>query len=166
MNAHFLFDRPARERIAGAERAIFAGEEFGNDEERYSLGSFRRPFNAREHEVDDVFRKIMLAGGNKYLGAGDFVASVGLDRGAAAHKPKIGSALRLGQVHRAGPLTADEFGQVQCFLLGRPMNGDRRGRSLGESRIHGESHVRRAKKFADRLSQHHRQALTAKVLGR
>ena len=53
--------------------------------------------------MDDVLGQVVLAGGDENLGAGDFVGAVRLRDGAGADKTEIGAALRLGQVHRAGP---------------------------------------------------------------
>ena len=67
-------------------------------------GAGRRAFDAGQHQMDDVLGQIVLAGGDPDLGAGDLVAAVGLRHGVGAHQAEIGAALRLGQVHGAGPL--------------------------------------------------------------
>ena len=161
MDAHLFFDRAAGNPVARSDGAVLRRQEFRDDEKRNSLGALGRALDAGEHEMDDVLGQIVLAGGNENLGAGDFVGAVRLRHRAGAHKTEIGAALRLGQVHRAGPLAADELGQVERLLLGGGVGEDRRGRALREARIHGKGHVRRAKKFADGLRERHRQALAA-----
>ncbi len=103
----------------------------------------------------------MLAGGDEDLRAADPVAAVGLLDGLGPDQPEIGAALRLGQVHRAGPLAGDHLGQVARLQLRRAMDDERRDRALGQSRIHGEGHVGGAEEFVDDLGQHARQALAA-----
>jgi hypothetical protein len=111
--------------------------------------------------MHDVRRQIVLAGGYEYLGAGDLVAAVRLRRRARAHQAEIGAALRLGEIHRAGPFAADQPGQVQRLLFRRRMGEQRRNRALGQAGIHREGHVGGADEFADRLRDHRRQTLTA-----
>ena len=166
MDAHLLFDRAARHRIARADFAIGIGQEFRHDEQRNAAGAGRRAVDAGQHEMNDVLDEIVLAGGDEDLGAGDFVAAVGLRRGAGAHQAEIGAALRLGQVHGAGPLPGNELRQIKRFLLRRPVGVQRRDRALGQTGIHGERHVRRAEELVERLRQHHRQALAAEFGGR
>ncbi len=166
VDAHLLFDRTAGHRIARAERAVGGGQEFRHDEQRQSARALRCAVDAGQHEMNDVLDQIVLAGGDEDLGAGNFVAAVRLRRRAGAHQAEIGAALRLGEVHCAGPLPGDELGQVQRFLLRRRVGDNRRDRPLGEARIHPESHIRRAEKFVDGLRQHHRQALPAEFGGR
>ena len=111
--------------------------------------------------MDDVLGEIMLAGGDENLRAGDLVAAVGLRHCAGAHQAEIGAALRLGQVHRAGPLAVDQFRQIGRLLLGRAVGGERGGRPQRQARIHGERHVGRAGELVDRLRQRGRQVLAA-----
>ena len=53
----------------------------------------------------------------KILLPGEAVAAVGLRLGLGAQQAEVGAAVRLGQAHRAGPLAADELGQVGRLLL-------------------------------------------------
>src|ERR1700746_365701 len=73
----------------------------------------------RGHQMHDVFREIVLAGGDENLGAGDLVAAVALRRGAGAHQAEIGAALRLGEIHRAGPFAGCQLPPAEVFLLWR-----------------------------------------------
>ena len=162
MDAHLLFDRAAGDAVASADGAVPADQEFGDDKQRYSLDAGRRAFDAGQYEMDDVLREIMLAGGDENLRAGDPVAAVGLWHRAAAPQAEIGAALRLGEIHRAGPLAVDQFRQIGR-LSARPSRGWRARRPPPASRlrIHGERHVGRAGELVDRLRQRGRQVLAA-----
>jgi hypothetical protein len=93
------------------------GQQTSAREQRDALHSFRGAGHAREHQVDDVVRHVVLAVGDEDLGAEDLVAAVGLRLGAGAHQRQVAAGLRLGEVHRAGPLAGDELGQVELLLL-------------------------------------------------
>ena len=75
VDAHLVLDRAAGHAILRAERSVRVDQNFRHDEERNALGAFRRAFDAREHEMDDVLGEILLAAGNENLGAADLVAS-------------------------------------------------------------------------------------------
>ena len=107
--------------------------------------------------------EIVLAGGDENLGAGDLVAAVGLLHGLRAQQAEIGAAMRLGQIHRAGPFAGDHLGQIFRLQLGRAMRQQRRDGALREARIHGEGHVGRTQEFVDRDGQRRRQTLTADI---
>jgi hypothetical protein len=62
--------------------------------------------------MDDVVGQVMLAGRDEDLGAGDLVAAVGLLDRLGAHQAEIGAALRLGEVHGAGPFARHHLRQV------------------------------------------------------
>src|SRR2546426_6492533 len=74
---------------------------------------------AREDEMDDVVRQIVLAVGDEDLLAEDPVAAISLRHGARAHGGKVRTGLRLGQVHGAGPFTTNEPRQVGVLQLMR-----------------------------------------------
>ena len=89
---------------------------FGHDEQRDALHALGRTGHAREHEVDDVLGHVVLAVGDEDLGAEELVAAVGLRLGARAHQRQVAAGLRLGQVHRAGPLArrSSSAGRSAC----------------------------------------------------
>ncbi|MNH40197.1 hypothetical protein D3C79_1014830 [compost metagenome] len=53
--------------------------------------------------MDDVFSQILLTAGDENLGTADAVAAIGLRLGTGANQAQIGTGMRLGQAHRAGP---------------------------------------------------------------
>ena len=113
--------------------------------------------------MDDVLREIVLAGGDEDLGAGDLVAAVVLADRLGAQQAEVGAAVRLGQVHGAGPRPFHHLRQV-LGLDGVGAVGDERGDgALRQARIHGEGHVGRAEIFVDQLGHDRRQALAAEL---
>ena len=71
VNAHLLLERAAAEAVAVAEAAVLVDEELGHHEQRDALDVVGRTGALGEHEVDDVFRQVMLARRDEDLGAGD-----------------------------------------------------------------------------------------------
>src|SRR3984885_1509255 len=71
MNAHLVLDRAANNAVAFADAAIRVRQELRHEEERDALRARRRPVNAREHEMNDIVRQIVLAGRDENLLTGD-----------------------------------------------------------------------------------------------
>ena len=115
--------------------------------------------------MDDVVDQVLLAAGDPDLGAADRIAAVRLRRGAGADQPQVSTALRLGQAHGAGPLTADQLGQVLFLLLAGAVLGQRIDRTMGQPRVHTQRQVGRADHLLDHHVQHMRQALAAELRG-
>ena len=115
--------------------------------------------------MDDVVGHVMFAGRDEDLLAGDFIDAVARRHGLGAQETEIGAAMRLGQVHGAGPCTFHHLRQPRRLLLVGAMREDRRDRALGEAGIHQERHVGRRHIFADGAVQRIGQALAA-MLGR
>ena len=157
---------PQETALRCAERAVDLRDDLRHDEQRHALDAGRRAFDARQHQMDDVLRQIVLAGRNEDLGAGNPVAAVGLFHRLGAQEAEIGAAMRLGQIHGAGPAPLDHRRQVGRFLLWRAMREQRRDRALRQAGIHGEGHIGRAHDLVDGDRQDFRQALPAKFGGR
>ena len=103
MDAHLLFEAAAIDGVALTEAAIFVDQEFRHEEQGDALDAFRAAFDAGENKVNDVFGEILLAAGNPDLLAGDLVAAIRLGNGLGLDEAKVRAAMRLGQVHGAGP---------------------------------------------------------------
>ncbi len=95
----------------------------------------------------------------------DLVAAVGLLHRLGAQQAEIRAALRLGEIHGAGPLARHHLRQEHLLLIGLAVHQQRRGRAHGQAAIHRKRHVGRALEFGDDLAQRHRQALPA-IFGR
>ena len=105
--------------------------------------------------------EIVLAGRDEDLGARDLVAAVGLLDRLGAQQAEIRAALRLGEVHGAGPFARHHLRHEHLLLFGLAVHHQRRGRAHGQAAIHRKRHVGRALEFGDDLAQRHRQALPA-----
>ena len=161
VNAHFLFDRAAGDAVARAERPVVIDQKFRHDEERDALHAGGRALDPREHQVDDVLGQIMFARGNENLLPGDGIGAVRARDRFRGEKPQIRAALRLGQIHRAGPAPFRHLRRIEVFLLRRTMAQERGERALSQPRIHGESHIRRRGEFIHRRRERVGQALAA-----
>ena len=161
VDAHLLFERAADHGVARAWRAVGLGDQLGHDEQRDAAGAFRRAFDARQHQMHDVLRQIVLAGGNENLGAGDLVAAISLLHRLGADHAEVGAAMRLGQIHGAGPFAGHHLRQIRRLLLRRAVHQDRGDRALGEAGIHREGQVGGRQELVDLLGHEHRQALAA-----
>ena len=119
MDAHLVLDGAAEQPVALRRRVPSAsvGTNFGTMNSEMPFVPVRRVRQARQHQVHDVLRHVVLAGGNEDLVAGDPVAAVGLRLGLRAQHAEVGAAVRLGQAHGAGPFARDELRQVQLLLL-------------------------------------------------
>ena len=74
--------------------------------------------------------------------------------------------MRLGQVHRAGPLAGDHLGHVGLLDLVRCLDQQRGDRAAGQPLVHFEAVVGGQDIFADRRAEHLRQPLPAIFLWR
>ncbi len=138
-------------------------QELRHDEERDPLHPFRRVGRAREDEVHDVLRQVVLPPRNEDLGAANSVMIAFAHR-ARAHRGQVRARLRLGQVHGAGPRPRGELSEVGRLLLRRAVNPQRLEHPRGEHRGEAQRHVRALPDLLDRRRDEVRQALTP-VLG-
>ncbi len=161
VDAHLVLDGAAVHRVALTDAAIGSREELGHDEQRNAFGASRCVRQASQHDVDDVIGHVVFAGGNENLGAGDLVGPVSLRFGPGAQHAQVGTAMRLGQAHGAGPFAGHQLGQVRVLLLGRAVLGDRVHCAMRQARVHAPRPVRLADHLADRQAQRLGQTLTA-----
>ena len=107
------------------------------------LRAGRRVGHPGQHEVDDVVGEVVLAVGDEDLLAGDPPRAV-----VGRHRPRrqradVGAGLRLGQVHRAGPLAGDHLRQVDLALGLAAVVQEHVDGALGQQRAQREGHVGR-----------------------
>ena len=165
VNAHLVLDRTAGHAIGRAQRAVGIDQDFWHHEQRHALDAAGRALDPGEHQMNDVFGEIVLAGGNENLGARYLVAAVGLLDSLGTQQSEIGAALRLGEIHGAGPLAGHHLRHEHRLLFGLAVHHQRRGRAHGEAAIHRKRHIGRTQEFVDGLGQRHRQPLAA-IFGR
>ena len=160
VQAHLFFDAVA---MGCTARAI--GIELGHQKQRQPLGPGRCIGQTRQHQVHDVVGQVVLAAGDKNLGAADHVTAVLLRHGAGARQSQIAAGMRLGQAHGGQPFTGGHFFQVLAFELCAGMVFDAFIGAMQQARCHGPAVVGGAQHFVQRGFQHGRQSLSA-VFGR
>ena len=139
LEAHLVLDVGGLDAVALAERAVGVHVVLGNEEHGQALGARGGALGPGQHQVEDVLRQVVLAGGDEPLDALDVPGAVRLlDRlgPAGAH---VGARVRLGEDHRRAPPALDgELGEAP--LLG----GAEVPQDLGERRpvaVHPERRV-------------------------
>ena len=147
--------------VARAQATVGVDHELGHDEQRNSLHPLGRVRQAGEHEVDDVVGEVVLAVGDEDLLAEDLVGAVTLRLGLGAHRGEVGTGVRLGEVHRAGPLAGDHLGQVEVLLLVGAAQHQGLDGAAGQHRAQREGHVGRLPHFHDRGGEQLGKALAA-----
>ena len=106
--------------LGSAGCPVRADAPFGHDEQRQALGARGRALDARQHQVDDVLRQVVVAAGDEDLRAADLVAAVGVLLREGGRGADVGAGLRLGEAHGAGPLAVEHLVAVAFALLGVP----------------------------------------------
>src|SRR5690606_16593550 len=134
VDAHLVLERAATDLVALAGVALAVHSDLRYREQRDALAARGCIRQARKHQVDDVVGEVVLAGGNEDLGAGDRVAAVGPGFGPGADQAEVGTALRFGQAHRAGPAALDQWHQERLALPLLAMLQQRRYRAVGQQR--------------------------------
>src|SRR3546814_10899180 len=134
-DAHFVFDRAATHRIGGTDAAITPNLALGHNEGGYALAAGWGIGQPCQYQMHDVVGEVVLAGGDEYLGAGDGVTAVGLWLGAGFQQAQVGTAMRLGQAHGAGPAAVDDGAQEHLFLPVFTMMLQRFGGAVREQRV-------------------------------
>jgi len=165
VNAHLLLERAALELVALADAAVVVHQELGYDEQRDALDVVGRARALGEHEVDDVLGKVMLARRDEDLGPGDRITAVRIFLGLRLQKPEVGAAMRLGQVHRAGPAAGNHRRHIFLLELVAALDQQRCNRARSQALVHLEAVVGRKDIFGDRGANDLRQPLPAIFLG-
>ena len=111
--------------------------------------------------MHDVVAHVVVAIGDEDFGPFDAIAAVGRALGAGAQRADIGSRLRLGELHGAGPLARHQLLQIDILQLIAAMRVERLDRAQRQQRAEAEGDIRCAPDFgADRVDRE-RQALAA-----
>ena len=115
LNAHFMFDRTASNRVTIAKRSVITNHEFRHKEQGYALGSFGGIGQFCQYQMDDVFRQVMFTSGYENLCAGDRIRPIIMWFGLGFDDAKIRTAMWFGQAHGARPSSIDHLGQEFVF---------------------------------------------------
>ena len=118
MNAKFVLNVHGGYVIPGTHRAILVDPELGHQEEGNAGGAF---FGARclgQHQVDNVFRQVMVSGGDEAFRTCELIlaGSVGGEC-LACDRADLGSCAWFGQAHSTAPFTGYHLGQKQVLLF-------------------------------------------------
>ena len=161
-----MLDRHHADVVGFARIAVGVEAELRHEEQRQPLGTRRRIGRASEDEVDDIIGHVVVAERDVDLRADDVERAVTTRRGAAAQRADVGTRLRLGQVHRAGPFAGRQFRQVQRLLLRASVVHQRLDRADRQRRRQREAHVGGTQRLEHRGGQHERHPLPAERFGR
>ena len=126
-------------RAAGV--AVGVRQQLRHQEQADAARTGRRIDEPREHQVHDVARQVVLAAADEDLGTGDPAGAVAAGLGTRAQQPEIRAAVRLGETHRAGPLSGDHLRQVARLEVLAGVRFDRVRGTLGQARVHLPGHV-------------------------
>ena len=150
MNAHLFLDGAAGHAIALAGIVVLVRNELRHDEQRNPFRAFGSAFDAGQHQMDDIVGKVVFAGRDKNLLARNPVAAIAIGDSLGAKHAEIGSAMRLRQIHGAGPVAFDHLRQELALLFVGSVNLNCRDRTLRQAGIHRKCHVRGRQIFANR----------------
>ena len=165
VNAHLILDRATADAVALAQRSVLVDQELGHDEQRDALGAVGRTRRLCQHQMDDILREVMLAGGNEDLLAGNGIAAARHRFRLGPDQAQIGAAMGLGQVHRPGPFARNHPRRVNLFLLFATLGQDRCNGPLRQAGVHFQRLVGRDHELHHRIADHPRQTLPAIFFG-
>ena len=76
MDTHFFF-HPGADNVVGlTQAAVFVHPDIGHQKKGDAPGSRRCAFDPRQHRMNNVFRQIMVTGGDKYFITGNGIGAV------------------------------------------------------------------------------------------
>ena len=110
VDTHLALNGTTTDRIAHAGLARSIRQALRHDEQGYTARARRCIWQARQHEVHDIFCQIVLTSGNENFVPTQPIAAVFLWLGPSAQQTQIGTAMRLGQTHGARPFAGHQFG--------------------------------------------------------
>ena len=161
LDAHLVLDRAARDAVPRADAAVRLRHELRHHEQADAFNARGRIRQLRQHQVHDVLGKVVLAGGDEDLGAGDGHAAVVLRNRLGADEAEVRAAMRLGQAHRAAPGAFHELRQIGLLLLLGAVDLDGVIGAVGQAGIHRERHVGGAQHLLHQGVYRFRQTLAA-----
>src|SRR5690606_26871366 len=154
-----LLDGCAGPGVAPGQGTVGLDVDLGTDEQGGAFGALRRVRQAGQHDVDDVVHHVVFAGRNEDFGTGNGIGTVGVRLGLGPQDAQVGTAVRFGQTHGAGPFTADQTGQEGVFLfLGAVLLQGLDG-AVAQTGVHAPGPVGSAHHFAHHDAERVGQAL-------
>ena len=126
--------------LRDAEAAVGIDQELRRHEQRNPARPRRRVRQSRKHEMDDVLGDIVFAPGDEDLGPEQAIV-VAVRLRPRAYGGEVRARLRLGQVHRSGPLASNHLRQEALLELVGRMVCKRLDRAHGEHLTQREGEV-------------------------
>ena len=154
-----VFDPGAYHVVGLAHGAVGIDPDLGHDEQRDAPGAGRGSLDARQHRVDDVFGQVLLAAGDEYLASGDGVGPVAQRPGTGFQGPHVAAGVRLGEQHRAAPLSGVHLLEKEPFLIFGAEQFDELAGAVAEARVHDKRAVGTGEVLAARQAGQHRKPL-------
>ena len=163
LDTHLFLDGTTAELVALAQGTIVVHHELGHQEQGNTLRSFGSVRELGQHQMDDVLSHVVLAPGNEDLGASYVEGAVVVRLGLGTDNAQVGTRVRLGQVHGAGPYARVHVGQVFLFQFLAAMGIQGQAGTGGQHRSQAEGHVGALHHFFKLGHQRFRHAHTAKI---
>src|SRR5690554_3360410 len=163
VDTHLVLQGATGNGVALTGRTVFVRQLLGHDKQGATLGAFRCARQTCKYDVDDVLGHVVLTGRDKDLGASDAVGIVSVRLGLSTQGNQLRTTVRLGQTHGAGPLTADQLGQIGLLLVFGAVLFDGVGGTVAQARIQAPGPVGGTDHFTDHQANGVRQALTTVV---
>ena len=163
VDAQLVLQPDGPERIARPQGPVLVQQIFGGEEQADALRSRRGIGQPGQNQMDDVVRGVVIAPGDVDLLARQAVGPVAVGRSRRRQGAEIRARLRLGQDHGAGPLAADQPGEIGFLLRGRSVGLQRLDRRQRQHRAQAEGHIGRMDGLEGRQLERLGQLLAADV---
>ena len=161
--AELVFDADGAHAVASAQAAVCVHQIFRHDKHRHALHARRGIGQAREHQMDDVFRHFLIAPSDEDFLTAEGIRAVFLRHGTGGDMVQIRTRLRFAQIHRSRPFATAHFRQVGLFLLLAAMFEQRVHRPQRQHRHQRQGEVGGAPHLFTRRRHNRRQPLPAKL---
>ena len=149
LDAHLVLDGCRIYCVALTQLAVFEDQGARNEEQADSFHPGRGAVLAREHHVNDIFRQVMITGGDENLGPGDLKAAVTIGHCLGVQQPQVGATVGLGEAHGAGPCACHHVGQIPVFQSIRCLRCEQMVRAVRQFCIQLERDIAGPQHFVD-----------------
>ncbi len=140
MNAELVFDGRYEHVVAIAQAAVFVDKKLRHKEQGKSPDTLRRVLESRKHQMYDVFGHLVVTPGNEDLGS-RYPVMIAIRSRLRANCCKVRASLGFCEIHRAGPLSAYQFRQVELLYFIRCMDFNGFNSSAGQHRAQTQRQV-------------------------
>ena len=138
LDTHLVLDRTTGQRVALTQGAVVVDHDLRHQEQRDAAGASWRIRQLGQHQVDDILGQVVLTASDEDFGTADLVGTIGLRLGLGADDAQVGTGMRFGQTHGAGPDTGIHVRQVLLLELLACVGVDRQAGAGRQHRIEAE----------------------------